>query len=156
MARRYWFTVHWPRQVREEDWSPYVWLQEDKVDAARGMAKGDYVAVYEYADGPSELLDGEWHHRQEGAQAVIFHGRVVKTHPRASEARVFWRYGGEYPMTWIPYAELKITRQPGASREAVNRILGYVGRYTLRGFGRPKYSGIREVTREQYRQLIRP
>jgi len=149
VARKYWLTVHWPPHHGENDSNPYVWLQEGKERTVAGMSKGDYVAVYEYATGPSELVDGVWRHRRRGAQAIIYYGRVTEIFPHVGEQRIFWRYGGEYPMTWICYAELKIIGRGGVGRVEVNRILGHGDDSLLRGFG-PDNSGLMQVSREQF------
>ena len=154
IKRNYWLTTHWPRLHNDGSRSRHVWLQEGLRNVADEMRTGDYVAVYEYQNGPPEFIDGQWHYRRPGRQKIIGHGEVVRIgRRRPHENRTLWRYGDIYPMQWIRFADLKIHGRGGVGREELNNILGYSLDYTLRGFG-TKQSGLKKVIRGQFEQMI--
>ena len=110
--RKYWLTAHWPVHVPDKDGTdnPYVYLQEAHVTVIESMEEGDLVAVYEYRGGRPEIREGVLVScREPGAQAVIFHGRVVELYPNPDVDRRGYADGTE--IRWACCAKLHIVQQ---------------------------------------------
>jgi len=156
---RYWLTTHWPHyRDQSEVTHEGIYLQDKYHRAGDDVIRGDRVLIYEFKGGRSTLItdtrgNQRSRTRQMGAQGIVVVAEVT-TKVEANPGSQREKYSDGTTIHWKWKAETKPLLQNGfVGRADVNRIVGLGAKCRLLRIGK-QGSGLRELTREQYKALV--
>ena len=148
---RYWFMTHYPPVPGQRD-ILNVYLQDKHRDAAKDMAPGDRIFIYEFLGGQDLVREGKIIRRETGHGAIVCEAAIgTKLCPRdPDDAIEIYTNGKKANWAWIAATTNRTMGNLG--RKQINAIFGYgPGNYFF-GFNRGR--GIKELDADVYQELL--
>ena len=148
---KYWVTSHWP--PGRDEIAPEVkgvYLKEENRSAGDGVSRGDQIFVYQLKTGPPII-------RSSGEKVRRIEGRmgIVALLEATSESELYGGRPSDYVDHWKWYVETKLVSKHGyISQPVCNEIIGFANNYNWFGFGRSAGSGLREIEKSEFDQLL--
>ena len=156
-----WVTTHWPpSEDNPDEIADGLWVQDGREIAGADVRKGDIVVVYQHKTGKTKVRrqpDGKKlpvkNLKGKGgviaiteAQGLLYAREDSKPEEYTDGSRRWWRW----------YTPLKlVTRSGFVSRQRLNEILDYKPNHSLHGFGKPKSSGLKKISQEEFDEILR-